>query len=120
MPGTLFDKYGGIPFITELVRDFYKQVMKRPNLRRYFEDTPVDKLITHQINYVSTAMGRPVALYQGRSIREAHHGLGVTDASFLLMMDLFDDALVRAGVSEEDIPKINAILRSRHDDVVGG
>jgi hypothetical protein len=49
-----------------------------------------------------------------------HHGLGVTNASFALMMDLFDDALARAGVTEEDIPKINSILRSRHDDVVSG
>ncbi len=120
MSDTLFDKYGGVPFITNLVRDFYKQVMKRPNLRRYFEGVPVDKLITHQINYVSTAMGRPVAGYYGRNIREVHHGLAVTNASFALMMDLFDDALARAGVTEEDIPKINSILRSRHDDVVGG
>ncbi|MEY3579412.1 MAG: Bacterial-like globin [Pseudomonadota bacterium] len=37
MSDSLFDKYGGVPFITDLVRDFYKQVMKRPNLRRYFE-----------------------------------------------------------------------------------
>jgi hemoglobin len=120
MPDTLFDKYGGVPFVTDLVRDFYKQVMKRPNLRRYFEGVPVDKLITHQINYVSTAMGRPVPGYYGRNIREVHHGLAITNASFTLMMDLFDDALTRAGVTEEDIPKINSILRSRHDDVVGG
>ena len=120
MSDNLFDKYGGVPFITDLVRDFYKQVMKRPNLRRYFEGVPVDKLITHQINYVSTAMGRPVAGYHGRNIRQVHHGLGVTNASFALMMDLFDDALARAGVTEEDIPKINSILRSRHDDVVSG
>ena len=63
-----FDKYGGVTLITDLARDFYKQVMKRPNLRRYFAGVPVDKLITHQINYVSTAMGQPVAGYHGRNI----------------------------------------------------
>ena len=47
MAQTLFDKYGGVPAVTAIVRDFYKRVMKRPNLRRYFIDVKMEDLILH-------------------------------------------------------------------------
>ena len=31
MEQTIFDKYGGIPVVTDIVRDFYKRVLRRPN-----------------------------------------------------------------------------------------
>ena len=42
---TLFDKYGGVPFVTNIVRDFYKRMFRRPNLRRYFEGIDMEHLI---------------------------------------------------------------------------
>ena len=72
---TLFDKYGGVPVVTEIVRDFYKRVMRRPNLRRYFVNVTLEAVIHHQIAFVSMVMGKTPHDYSGRSMREAHRGI---------------------------------------------
>ncbi len=118
MEQTLFDKYGGVPVVTEIVRDFYKRVMKRPNLRRYFLNVPLERLITHQIAFVSMAMGKTPHDYVGRSMREAHQNVGITSASFDLTADLMRDALVAAQVSPEDIATILAKIASYKQEIV--
>lgn len=44
MTASLFDKYGGVPAVTLIVREFHERLMRRPNLRRYFEEMEMDKV----------------------------------------------------------------------------
>ena len=60
---SLFDKYGGVPTITEVVRAFYKKVLGHPDFKQYFENRDMEKLIMHQIEFVSYAMGKPESDY---------------------------------------------------------
>ena len=50
---SLFDKYGGVPTITEVVRAFYKKVLGHPDFKQYFENIDMEKLIMHQIEFIS-------------------------------------------------------------------
>jgi len=43
----LFDKYGGIDVMRELIKEFYKQVYARPALKTYFTESDLDDLIQH-------------------------------------------------------------------------
>jgi hemoglobin len=115
---TLFDKYGGVPVVTEIVRDFYKRVMRRPNLRRYFVNVTLEAVIHHQIAFVSMVMGKTPHDYSGRSMREAHRGIGITSASFELAAQLLSDALVSAEVEPADIDAIMAKVASLRADIV--
>jgi hemoglobin len=115
---TLFDKYGGVPVVTEIVRDFYKRVMRRPNLRRYFVNVTLEAVIHHQIAFVSMVMGKTPHDYSGRSMREAHRGIGVTSASFELAAQLLSDTLVSAEVEPADIDAIMAKVASLRADIV--
>jgi hemoglobin len=115
---TLFDKYGGVPVVTEIVRDFYKRVMRRPNLRRYFVNVTLEAVIHHQIAFVSMVMGKTPHDYSGRSMREAHRGIGITSASFELAAQLLSDALVSAEVEQADIDAIMAKVASLRADIV--
>ncbi len=119
MEQTLFDKYGGVPAVTTIVRDFYKRVMKRPNLRRYFVDVPMESLILHQIAFVSMAMGKTPHDYAGRSMSSAHAGLRITDASFDLAVDLLKDSLVAASVDPADVDTVLRTVNSLKRDIVG-
>lgn len=119
MAQTLFDKYGGVPAVTDIVRDFYKRVMKRPNLRRYFIDVKMEDLILHQIAFVSMAMGKTPHNYSGRSMSEAHAGLRITSASFDLTADLLKDSLVAASVEPEDVETILHAVNSLKGQIVG-
>ena len=115
---TLFDKYGGVPVVTEIVRDFYKRVMRRPNLRRYFVNVPLENVIHHQIAFVSMVMGKTPHDYSGRSMREAHRGIGITTASFELAAELLSDTLVAAEVEQADIDAIMKKVASLRADIV--
>jgi hemoglobin len=115
---TLFDKYGGVPVVTEIVRDFYKRVMRRPNLRRYFVNVPLEAVIHHQIAFVSMVLGKTPHDYSGRSMKEAHRGIGITSASFELAAQLLSDTLVSAEVEQADIDAIMAKVASLRADIV--
>jgi hemoglobin len=118
MSQTLFDKYGGVPAVTLIVRDFYRRVFKRPNLRRYFEGVAIEKLILHQIAFVSMAMGRMPHTYEGLTMKEAHSGLGISGASFDLAIDLLEDAMRDNDVSAEDRRVILAAVKKLRADIV--
>ena len=118
MSQTLFDKYGGVPVVTRIVRDFYKRVMRRPNLRRYFEEVPLERLIHHQIRFVSMAMGKPPLNYSDAGLHAAHASKGITKASFDLMIALFIDALAEEEIEADDIKRIVSVLRARQNVVV--
>lgn len=105
--------------MTLIVRDFYKRVLKRPNLRRYFVNVPMESLVLHQVAFVSTAMGKSPHEYTGRSMREAHAGLRITTASFDLVVELFQDALVAAKVETQDVATIIAEVNKLKNDIVG-
>ena len=115
---TLFDKYGGVPVVTEIVRDFYKRVMRRPNLRRYFVNVTLEAVIHHQIAFVSMVMGKTPHDYSGRSMKEAHRGIGITTASFELAAELLSDTLVSAEVEQADIDAIMKKVASLRADIV--
>ncbi len=115
---TLFDKYGGAPVITLIVRDFYKRVMRRPQLRRYFDNVPMESLIKHQVAFVSQAMGKTASEYVGRSMRSAHFGLGITKTSFELVVELLCDAMRSAGVEADDMALIAAVVNRYKNEIV--
>jgi hemoglobin len=118
MTQTLFDKYGGVPVVTEIVREFYKRVMRRPNLRRYFVNVTLEAVINHQIAFVSMVMGKTPHDYSGRSMKKAHLGIGVTATSFELAAELLSDTLVSAEVEEADIDAIMTQVASLRADIV--
>lgn len=111
MAQTLFDKYGGVPVVTRIVRDFYKRVMRRPNLRRYFEEVRLERLVHHQIRFVSMAMGKPPLNLSDAGLHSAHASRGITKASFDLIVALFIDALVAEDIEPDDTEQILSVLR---------
>lgn len=118
MEQTIFDKYGGIPVVTEIVRDFYKRVLRRPNLRRYFLNVDVDHLIQHQVAFVSIGMGRMPHSYVGLSMRTVHQGRGITGASFDLMLELLSDTLSAHELAEKDIRLVLANVKRYKSQIV--
>ncbi len=106
MSQTLFEKYGRTPAVAAIVRAFYKRVMMNAQLRGYFADVPLERLIEHQIAFVSVAMGESPAAYTGRSMADAHTDMRVTATSFDLVMSLLEQTLQEAGVEPQDVTTI--------------
>lgn len=103
---SLFDKYGGVPMVTEIVKDFHARLMRRPNIRRYFLDMPVERLIDHHIKYVSHALGKQDPDFSVDRLHADHTQAGVTKASYELVLDLLLAVLRDAGMEEADVDRV--------------
>ncbi len=118
MSQTLFDKYGGVPVVTLIVKDFHARLMRRPNIRRYFADMPVDRLVDHHIKYVSYALGKPGGDVRIDALREQHLPAGVTKASYDLVLELMVSVLGDNGFSDEDVALVVERMQGLSGEVV--
>jgi hemoglobin len=101
--GSLFDKYGGVETVTFIVKEFYKRMLQAPNLKRYFINVDVEKIIHHQIQLISHVMGKPVSIYSGRDMKKAHKNLKISDKSFNDTLEILEETLIDFKVEDEDI-----------------
>jgi truncated hemoglobin YjbI len=109
---TLFDKYGGIPTVTSIVRAFYKDVLVNPRLKPYFADVATEKLIQHQIIFVSQLLGKPVSekLNSDHVMKKAHTGQRVSESAFFEVIDILKNVLVVHHMEEADIASVMALI----------
>ena len=115
---TLFDKYGGVPTVRLIVKAFYKEVLDRPHLQKYFEGVDMDRLIEHQIEFVAYALGKPKADYSDDSLREGHKNLGITSADFDEVANILLSVLLHFNVERDDVTVICEIVDSKRSLIV--
>jgi len=118
MTVSLFDKYGGVPAVTRIVREFHERLMRRPNLRRYFEEMEVEQVIQHHIAYVSYALGKPNQDFTMTKIHSQHMQAGVTKASYNQIMEIIFSALEDEGVTPLDIEIVEQTLTEVRAEIV--
>lgn len=114
---TLFEKLGGTTAIEAVVGEFYKRVLADNELRGFFAKTDMTVQTQQQIKFLSMALGGPNE-YKGRSMSDAHKGMGITDHHFGLVAGHLVDALKGAGVGQEEIDAVVALVGPLKDDIV--
>jgi hemoglobin len=108
---------GGAPAITAVVGRFYELVVGDERLAGYFEGVEMVRLKRHQVALVSQVMGGPVA-YEGRDLRAAHEGMGISTDDFAVVVGHLVTALTEAGVPTEIIGRVGAALGGTEPDIV--
>ena len=103
---TLFEKYGGVPTVSRIVSQFYREVQSRPTLQPYFKGVDMRRLVDHQVKFISHVLGQPASVYEGRSLGAAHGGLRITDAAFAEVADILRQTLEGAGMEPADIEAV--------------
>ena len=114
---SVFEEIGGQPAVNAVVDDFYDRVLKDPLLEPYFDGIDMERLRQHQRAFIATALGGPTE-YRGRSMGEAHAGVGVTGEAFDSVVVHLTEALAAAGVPGETIDRIGQILSPLRGEVV--
>ena len=115
---TLYDKYGGTPTMKILVREFYKQARVNPKVGHYFNKLDMEKLIDHQVQFLSVVLGKPAKTYTGRELANAHHPLNISDAEFDEIGRLLVNTLKTGGVTIDDIKLIMGVVLEIRDEIV--
>ena len=103
---TMFDKYGGVPTVTQIVRDFYHRVQADLTLHRYFENTNTERLIQHQIELIAYIMGKPMREFEKHRLSRVHQPQRITLSAYERLISILRQVLLDARIEGHDIINI--------------
>ena len=84
---SLYERIGGEPALRKVVDEFVAKAAANPKVnftrggKFALNDAAVKTLKTHLVNFLGSAFGGPQK-YTGRSMRESHKGMAITQAEF--------------------------------------
>ena len=85
---SLYQRLGGMEAITAVVDDFVGNVARDRRINRFFAKTDIPRLKRLLVAQICAGSGGP-CVYRGRSMKDAHRGLGIRNRHFnALVQDL--------------------------------
>jgi hemoglobin len=118
-PGdAVFDRLGP-DGVRALVQDFYAAVRADPMLAPYFAATDMEHLVSMQHEYLTVALGG-APKWTGRSLQEVHASRGITERAYARFMEVFEEALARAGLTAHEIDRVTERMAVASGDILGG
>ena len=94
---SLYDELGGQSKINEIVEYFVYEIEYNDTILPYFEDTDIDRFMAKFAEQLCVFSGGPCT-YSGDTMKQVHGGMNITEADFNLTVDLFINAMNKAGV----------------------
>ena len=118
----LYKSLGGKKAITAVVDLFVGNCAMDPKIRSFFKADVADpKKLAHfkmeLVNQICNAAGGPCK-YTGKSMKEAHMGMGITKADFDALVGDLVAALDKAGVKPADKNALLGVLGPMSSDIV--
>ncbi|HYG86478.1 MAG TPA: group 1 truncated hemoglobin [Azospirillum sp.] len=114
----LYDRLGGKPAITAVVDQFVANVAADKRINGFFGNTDIPHLKMQLVDQICAGSGGPCT-YAGRSMREVHAGMGVTDADFNALVENLVTALDKFNVPAHEKNELLGILGPMKKDIVG-
>lgn len=122
---TLYERLGGVYAIATVIDDFIDRVMNDPRLnanpkvnQTHHRVPPAGfkYLVTEQ---VCEAAGGPQR-YSGKSMRDAHADLAITEAEWQAFLDDFRQTADKFKIPAVELAELAAIVASTKKDIVKG
>ena len=123
MTKSLYERIGGEPALRKVVDDFVARSAANPkvnftrNGKWEASEANVKTLKTHLVNFLGSAFGGPQK-YTGRSMKESHQGMGITQSEFDALAADLQAVLVANKVPAAEIAEIMKIAASTAPDMV--
>ena len=119
---TLYDNLGKKKGITAVVDDFVGRCAADSRINGFFKATAADparlaKFKMNLVNQICQASGGPCK-YTGKSMKEAHAGMGVSTADFNALVEDLVAALDKFKVAEADKNALLGVLGPMKGDIV--
>jgi hemoglobin len=116
-PASQYDAIGGAASVKEAVERFYQRVVGDPQLAHYFADVDLPRLKRHQALLIGQLLGGPTD-YDGRSLGDAHAGMGITGTDYALVGEHLLGTLAELQVGPQVLETIDGALASVRGDIV--
>ena len=117
MAESIFEKYGGLKMVSQVVHDFYQDVLASNRLKPFFDGINMERLMDHQVKLFSHVLGGPVS-YDLSRLRRAHQNLDIDEDAFNEVTTIMREALRDAGMEEEDVTIAMDVIASTYEDIV--
>ena len=114
----LFAQLGGREVVAAITAEFYRRVLADDRLNPLFVDLDLDRQQRHFATFLATAFGGPPE-YEGRTLRRAHQGLGISPTQFDAALGHIQASLVACAVPAPAITAVVRAIASLEDEVVG-
>ena len=115
---TLYEKIGGKQALLAVVDQFYARILGDEMLKPLFLNTDMRKQRSHQVAFLAYVLGGP-SEYQGKAMRPAHVGRGITDQHFGLVAGYLQATLEWAKVGKAEVTAIMTGAGLLTGDIVG-
>jgi hemoglobin len=116
-PPTLYDHLGGREGVAGVVETLLSNVTADKRVNKLFAKSKGDHLELMLRDEICVASGGPCT-YSGKSMKEAHAGMGITEAQWSAFIEDLTLALEEKQVSKEDQDALLAKLMPLKDDIV--
>lgn len=131
MPASLYERLGGEAKIAEIVSETLELHLNNPAVSPRFrhaiarmaaahagdEAAAVAKLKRTTVDFFGAGSGGPQK-YTGRTMRDTHAGMNISEQEFLAVMDDIVQAMEKVGVGPQEKGEVIAILYSLKGDIV--
>ncbi len=118
---SLYDRLGQKPAIEAVTDMFLANVVADSRINASFAHLDADgvaKLRGHLVDQICEATGGPCK-YTGKSMREAHTGMNITEEQFTALVEALVKALGDAKVGQTEQDELLGALGSMKGDIVG-
>jgi hemoglobin len=118
-PQTLYDRLGGKDGVDAVVDSFTKNLLADPRVNRLFKKSKdgLAQFKQHMAEQICQ-LGAGPCQYSGKSMADAHKGMGITDSQFDAVVEDLKLALDEKGASEQDKSELFAALAPMKADIV--
>jgi len=117
---SLYKRLGGYDAIAAVTDDFIGRLATNKDLSRFFvglsDDSKV-KIRQHVVDLLCNKSGGPCA-YIGRSMKESHKGLKITENDWNISAGLLGESLKKFNVPQKETDELVALISSLKSDIV--
>lgn len=113
----LFERIGGLPAVEALVAQTLQRILKDPRIKEYFKGADLERVGEHFVTLACKATGGPCK-YEGRSMKESHEGMHVTNSAFDAVMEHILFTMRKLKVPGKEQGEIMKIFNALRKDIV--
>jgi hemoglobin len=117
---SLYKRLGGYDAIAAVTDDFIVRLATNKEISRFFvglSDDSKTKVRQHIVDFLCNKSGGPCA-YTGRTMKETHKGLKITENDWKISADLLAETLKKFNVPKKETDEVFAMVSSLKNDIV--
>lgn len=111
---------GGYDVIAAVTDDFLSRLVAHPQMMRFFFGASESTRIRRRqliVDFICVNTGGPCA-YTGRTMKDSHTGLNISESDWEILMDLFMQSLKKNRLEDQESGDLVAFFSSLKADIL--